>query len=215
MVTYNTGGMLAHPSGTWNVGGFWGAGNVAPLIGSLAGRPAAICGNAAGVFDELAACRARHGLDLAIFAVNDVGMYLDRLDHWVSLHVENLAAWKAVRWLHHHAAEYTEYHGPRVLPPVTWGWEELTPCYALSGYFALQIAWVMGASPLILCGCPGSPTRRFFEATPRADFGYGGGVSGGDEGVRIQIEREMDRLPEFKASVRSLSGWTREFFGTA
>jgi hypothetical protein len=87
----------------------------------------------------------------------------------------------------------------------------------LSGYLAMQIAWVMGADRIVLCGCPGTQTKRFFEASlgrehANTNFGYGGGSGSGDEGVRQQVEREMRRLPDFKAAVRSLSGWTKTYF---
>jgi len=84
---------------------------------------------------------------------------------------------------------------------------------ALSGYFAMQIAYVMGASPIVLCGCPGDRAARFFEARPRTDFSYGAGRNGNDNSVRTQVEHEMKRLPEFKARVRSMGGWTGKFFG--
>lgn len=199
---------------TWQAGGYSGCGNVAPLIGTLAGRPAAVCGNAAGVFDEVQVCRDRFGLDLVILGVNDVGMYLDRMDHWVSLHGDKLDPWKTVRWAHGKGGDDVQIHSCAAYPSVQWEWNLLTPIFALSGYFALQIAWVMGCTPIILCGCPGSAARRFFEAAPRRDFSYGGGANGSDKGTRQQLVAEMARLPELKAAVRSMSGWTREFFGS-
>lgn len=226
MTEWNTPGMGTYGS-TWQHAGYSGAGNVAGLLDSLRGRPAIVCGNAAGVFEELE--EAKRLLFLAraltnngaiggtsepvIVAANDVGMYLDVLDHWVTLHTDNLAAWKAVRWLHHRGAESTQYHAPDEKPPVNWVWSGLNPHFALSGYYATQIMWLMGCRPIVLCGCPGTPARRFFEAQPRADFGYGGGQATSDQNIRRQVEQEMKRLPEFKRAVRSMSGWTREFFG--
>jgi hypothetical protein len=96
---------------------------------------------------------------------------------------------------------------------VDYVWDRLSPQMALSGYFAMQMAWIMGAERIVLCGCPGEQTRRFFESTPREDFGYGGHDSHGDQGIRQQVEIEMKRLPEFKQAVRSMSGWTQSFFG--
>jgi hypothetical protein len=98
------------------------------------------------------------------------------------------------------------------MPNYYW-WEGLTPLYALSGYFAMQLAWVMGAGRIILCGCPGNQKRRFFEVAARKDFGYGTGPAAADNGIREQLEREMHRLPDFRVAVRSMSGWTQEFFG--
>ncbi len=196
----------------WEARGYHGSGNVAELIGSIEGRNAIICGNGAGVFDQLEDARAV--LDQpVIFAVNDVGQYVPNLDHWCSLHTDNLGPWKSVRWLNCKSMERTVYHGVDARPHVDYVWDQLSPCFALSGYFAMQLAWIMGATRIVLCGCPGTATRRFFEAKARADFGYGQGTAGSDEGVRLQIVNEMARVPGFRDAVRSLSGWTKDFFG--
>lgn len=197
---------------TWEAGGYAGAGSVGELIGSLAGRPAVVCGNATGVFGEMETAVATYP-GAVIFGVNDVGMYLPRMEHWVSLHTDHLGAWKAVRWLHAHQQEKTEYHGVDPRPFIDHDWSSLRPLFALSGYFAMQIAYLMGAERIILCGCPGVALPRFFESGPRKDFGYGSGPHSSDGSVREQVVQEMTRLPDFKARVRSMSGWTREFFG--
>ena len=196
----------------WQAGGYSGQGPVEGLLGSLKGRAALVAGNAAGVFEEVEQVRATLEMPV-IFAANDVGIYLDRLDHWVTLHDKNMAAWKAVRWLHHRGPEDVQIHGIHQALDIQHVWELLGPLFALSGYFGMQLAWLMGCHPIVLCGCPGWPVRRFFEASPRRDFGYGAGQAGSDKGVRTQIEQEMARLPEFKAAVRSMSGWTHWFFG--
>lgn len=197
----------------WQHAGYAGSGNVVGLLDTLLGRPAVVAGGAEGVFVEV-----EQALDIlgnpAVFAANDVGMYLPKLDHWVSLHCDNLVAWKNVRWLHPSEKEDVKYHSVDRRVFVDYVWQGLTPLFALSGYFAMQIAWLMGCRPIVLCGCPGEPKRRFFEARLRADgFGYGGGTRGSDDGVREQLVKEMKRLPQFKAAVRSMSGWTRDFFG--
>lgn len=197
----------------WESKGYCGRGSGGALINTLQGRPAIIAGNATGVFEQVHVAE-RERPDAVIFGVNDVGMYLPRMDHWVSLHADNLAPWRAVRWLHPGAKEDVRYHSIDPKPYVDVAWEGLTPLFCLSGYFAMQVAWMMGCAPIILCGCPGSPTPRFFERAPRADFGYGSGVQGSDTSVREQVEKEMRRVPEFKAAVRSMSGgWSSEYFG--
>jgi len=202
---------------TWEARGYCGQGSVKELIGSLAGRSAIVAGGAAGVFDEVRAAEAVLS-DPVIFAANEVGMFLPKLDHWFSQHPDNLWAWKTVRWLHPREREYTKYHSDCPRASLDYYWKQLTPMFALSGYTAMQIAWIMGAERIVLCGCPGSRARRFFEATPRERegdvFGYGVGATDADRNIQEQVEREMARLPEFKAAVRSMSGWTREFFGS-
>lgn len=204
---------------SWEARGYHGSGNVQPLLGSLAGRAVIVCGNASGVFAQLALARQLVA-DPVIMAVNDVGQYVCNgandppLDHWVSLHTDAFAAWKTVRWLHCKNGGQTVYHGVDPKPFTDYAWSQLTPCFALSGYFAMQLAWIMGAAQIVLCGCPGEAQPRFFEAEARADFAYGGGPAGREDGIAKQVIKEMSRLPEFKQAVRSLSGgFTERYFG--
>lgn len=197
---------------TWEARGYCGAGSVGSLINSLQGRSAIIAGGAEGVFGEVADAMAILK-DPVIFATNEVGMFLPHVDHWVSLHADKLGPWQAVRWQRESGRELTQLHSATSRPFIDHTWEGLTPLMCLSGYFAMQIAWIMGASPIVLCGCPGRQRRRFFDLEIRTDFGYGGSQVGGDAGVRAQLEQEMERLPEFKASIRSMWGQTRAYFG--
>ena len=196
---------------TWQVRGYAGQGNVHPLLGTLTGRVVAVCGNAWTVFEDLEAVRAKYS-DLVVFGVNDVGMYLDQLDHWATLHYANLLAWKSVRWLSGRGAWDTTVHSVQEAAGVHYVWANITPMFALSGYFAAQIAYVMGADKIFLCGCPGSAARRFFEATPKPE-GYGGDVAVSDINLRKQFIDEMERVPDFAERMRSVSGWTRSYLG--
>jgi len=208
--------MAERSDANWRWGGYCGLGNVGPLIGALRTKTAIICGNAKGVFEELQALRDIYDYgDISVFAVNDVGMYLPRVDHWVSLHWANIYAWREVRWLLNRGVEDIRYHSVKQDDEkiIDYLWEELTPVFALSGYFAMQIAYIMGADKIILCGCPGEPAPRFFEAQPRSDFGYGMGLGSADTGIFSQLVGEMTRVPDFKSKVRSMSGWTKSYFG--
>jgi hypothetical protein len=198
---------------TWTARGYAGQGQVEPLIDSLHGRTALVCGNGAGVFDQVEmACSCLD--DPVIFAVNDAGMYLPRVDHWVSLHVDKLLAWRQVRWQEARPGETLKCHSDTSRPWLDYHWQQLTPQFCLSGYYAMQLAWVMGCNQIVLCGCPGQSGPRWFEQYARTDFGYGSDPRGSDEGVRTQIVKEMARLPAFKAAVRSVSGgFTQSFFG--
>ena len=210
MTNRHAGSMGSYGS-TWESRGYCGSGPVGDLLESLRGRPAVIAGSAEGVFDELRVVLRLYE-DPVIFAVNDIGMFLPKVDHWVSLHSDKLGMWKQVRWMQTHAREKTLYHSVDERHYIDVVWTGLTPLFALSGYFAMQLAWLMGASSIVLCGCPGTQRRRFFDLNVR-EFGYGANATGVDEGVRSQIEREMTRLPQFKEAVRSMSGWTKLYFG--
>jgi hypothetical protein len=213
MTVRNAATMREHGA-AWQSAGYSGSGNVVDLLGTLQGKVAIVCGNAAGVFEEYEYMVSRLSPDkVVVFGVNDVGMYLPRLDHWVSLHSDNISVWKAVRWMNSKDQESAKYHSVDAKKDVNYVWDRLTPVFALSGYFAMQIAYLMQAEKIVLCGCPGSTAKRFFEFAARTDFGYGNGNGTGDAGVRQQLIEEMNRLPEFKKRVRSLSGWTKHYFG--
>jgi hypothetical protein len=74
---------------------------------------------------------------------------------------------------------------------------------ALSGLFAAQIAWLMGCSPIVLCGCPTDSTPCFWQP---ADT-----VNGGYPKVQSQFKAEVDRNLEFKNALISMSGWSKAY----
>jgi len=192
--------------------GYEVAGPAKEIIGSLAGRLALVVGNAEGGYKQAEFVR-RH-FDPVIFAVNDVGMYLPVVHHWVSLHYDKLVHWAAVRRLDGSLWQDFKTHcGYFQIAKADYVWA-IEPChFSLSGYFAMQLAYLMGADRIVLAGCPGSRVRRFFEPEPRADYGYGGGDSNADYRDREQLYNEMRRVPGMKEKIRSCYGWTREYFG--
>lgn len=210
MGNYNAPSMGTYGS-LWQAHGYAGRGNTAELIDTLKGRVVVVCGNAEGVFQEYELVKRKYD-DIVVFGVNDAGMYIPNLVHWVSLHWDKLDAWRNVRRMENPDEKIT-MHSIQEHPNVNYTWAGLTPYFALSGYFAMQIAYIMGADLIVLCGCPGLGVRRFFEATSRLDMQYGGGIGQSDRNVQQQVVSEMNRLPEFKQKVRSMNGWTRNYFG--
>lgn len=187
---------------SWECRSYFGSGNVQPLLDSLAGRRAVVCGNAKGVFEDVDKILLKEDV---VFAANDVGMYLPRLDHWCTLHYMKLPHWTAIRndafsrqignvdyKTHSHGSDLAHFD-----------WFGLTPIMPLSGLFAAQVAYLMGCDPIILVGCPNDQTPRFFETTPVEAY------------VTVQktIKSEMAFKPDFKKAIRSVSGWTKEYFG--
>lgn len=189
---------------TWESRGYFGSGNVEPLLDSLRGRTALVVGGAQGVFEDYKKTVTR---DMVVFAANDVGMYLPHVDHLVSLHASKLIHWAAIR-----KDQYCAYPGNHDFKTHSHGsanadfdWFGLTPVMSLSGLFAAQLAYLMGCERIILCGCPQDETPRFFEVRAASGDAY---VRGQE-----QIKQEMGYKPDFKKAVRSMSGWTKEFFG--
>lgn len=193
---------------SWAHKGYSGGGNVAGLLDSLRGHAAVVAGSGLGVFDEVRQAQRALG-DYVVFAANDVAVLLSHVDHMVSLHSPKLDHWSALRF-----DETSKGYGNRNFQIHDGGlygwrpwfqWKGLTPTLSLSGYFAMQIAYLMGCEPIVLCGCPGDMTPCFWQQE-----------QGSDVYARIsqtQIIEEMGYKPEFRKVVRSMSGWTKEFFG--
>lgn len=183
--------------------------SVGDLVGSLAGRGAVIVGNAQGALDEYDKALRILG-DPAVFAVNDAGIYLGAFDGWISLHGDKFKEWKERR-----AGALSAKTHSIFSPGADYDWTGLEPAhFSLSGLFAMQIAWILGAERIVLCGCPGDPKPRIDGSrndTP--GFGYGSGTTGSDGAIRRELGREMIRLPQFKNAVRSMSGATNTYFG--
>lgn len=191
---------------SWNAKGFQGTG-CGDLIDSLEG-PAIIMGSAKGVFEETRAARSALGR-CYLAAVNDAIVYASNLDFAVSLHTLRLDHWTGLRRdptsTGYGNTDFQVHDGGLFAEREWHQWVELTPTMAHSGMFAMQICFLMGCSPIILCGCPEDSTPRFWESEPRPEAYY--------KPVQRQIEAEMNRLPEFKNAVKSYSGWTKSFFG--
>lgn len=189
---------------------------VSELCGSLTGWVALVCGNGEGVLEEVEVALRVIDEWPVFFGVNDVGAKLPTVQHWVSLHAENFARWELERQT---AGLEMNYKTHTLYSPnhADYKWDGLAPNhFPLSGLLAMQLAWVMGAERIILCGCPGDDRARFNGThNDSPGFAYGAGNTNSDRSVRELLHSEMARVPLFKAAVRSMSGNTRNFFGGA
>lgn len=166
----------------------------------------ALClGGADGVEKEWKAALALGSLDYVV-ACNDVGaIWPGRLDVWVTLHPEKMAGWREQRRANGHPdAKRYLVHGDYVPD-----WAELVEFRfpgqgdsGSSGLFTAKAALIdLGADRAVLAGIPLVRSSHFFDA---AQWEAAGGY------------REVwERLrPEYRARIRSMSGWTAHFFGT-
>ena len=185
--------------------GYKGSEPVECLINTLAGRTAIILGNGKDVLSECESALKLIGAvepGPVIFAVNDMGRFLPVLDQWVCLDTK----------FFEHGAKVPTHTACG--PGANYDWRIEPEHFHLSGYFAMQVAMLMGCDRIILCGCPGNGNQRFdgtFNDTPH--FAYGSGSTASDTFIRNQLESQMKSLPDFKKRVRSLSGWSQSFFG--
>src|SRR5687767_1368978 len=141
MATRNAASMGTYGA-TWEERGYAGQGNVHELLGSLRSRSVIVAGNGHTVFQDIAKAEDLLDDDPVYFAVNDVGIYLPKLHHWVSLHADNLRTWRDCRWLQSRAGEDVKLHAIEEKAFIHYSWQSLTPLFALSGYFAMQIAYI-------------------------------------------------------------------------
>jgi hypothetical protein len=208
-VIYSASFPLEAMASAWQSRGYYGSGserfNCMSLLDSLTGKTAIVVGSGGTteeIFEHYYTALDKNPGAL-VFAVNDIGVYLPTVHHLVSLHQDNLQAWAQLRKQKHDRKGFHTHS----LYDADYNWEGIVPVMPISGYFAMQCAYVMGAAKIVLVGCPGDNTRRFFDRKARDDFHYQ------EQGVLAQLQAEMKRLPEFKAAVRSMSGFTKEFFG--
>lgn len=189
------------------------------LLGSLTGWHALIVGNAEGCVKQAEAVRQGYALSfgappLMVFAVNDAATIMPRIDFMVSLHADKMPEWTKKRFEHFKRhTEFKTHTSFTALAQADFIWRIEPATFSLSGLFAAQIAYLMGCERIILCGCPGDGTKRWMDDAPRTDYQYGSGESAGDKRDRLQLVNEMNRVPEMKKRIRSMSGFTKEFFG--
>lgn len=157
-----------------------------------------VLGGAVGVWTEHDEARIL-APSSKIIAVNDAGALAPHLDAWATLHPENFHKWQDKRKDRCGNDDYQAFsidnQGPWAKAKDRWE--------GSSGLFAAQIALErLGASGVILCGCPLTKTgRHFFDKNNEWDD------------AEIYRKGFKAAFPVIKASVRSMSGWTRELLG--
>jgi len=162
-------------------------------------KRALILGGAECVLADLTKHCAQYGsLPWLVIAANKIGMfYPGHLDHWVTMHPEQLAPWKKHRRRRGGNDDYVTWAGrrPDLVDRVT------THSGGSTGLFAAKVALVdLGCERVVLCGVPMDDTPHFIR----------GAVGDHYEQYRCQWEAYIQELA---ACVRSWSGWTRELLG--
>lgn len=160
-------------------------------------KPLLLLGFAAGLFDDLAALGP---IDADVMAVNGAGLVVGALDHWVSLHPDQLAAFARRRAAAGLVGGFTTWSpdpGPGI-DRVTTDVER----FGTSSLYAVRIALHrLGYQRVILAGVP------FEDGQP-----YVGGAAIPRPLIGHRTAWRQAR-PEMADRVRSLSGWTRSLLG--
>lgn len=156
-------------------------------------------GGAACVWEDLAALRAMVEPETVI-AVNYAGVeHEGRIDHWATLHPENLEHWRKrregnadfVTWSHRdgHLVDRTTDH-----------WK------GSSGLYGARVALALGYTRVVLCGVPLDERPHFHDSDRWAKGSWR------DAGLH---RKELDAsLQRYRGPVRSMSGYTAQVLGT-
>lgn len=175
---------------------------------------ALVIAGAAAALDEYRAClQVLPGVRAATFVVNDmIAEFPDRVDHAVTLHPTKLARWLKQRedsglspvgrtWAHQ-STESSKKLFPAVSDELAGYWRCLSGYLSgSSGFFALQIALVLGFRKIVLCGVPMTKEAGHFKRQREWDEALGFRAAW------------RPRINELRPFVRSMSGWTLEQFG--
>jgi len=193
----------------WSKKGYSGESTgVEELIDSALGIPAIVAGSGRGVFEEVGQAQSDLGRFI-VFACNDVSVFVPRLDHMVSLHTPKLAMWAYLRrdpTSKGYGNKDFRVHDAGLYGVELWHqWKGLKPLMALSGLFAAQIAYLLGCDPIVLCGVPCDNTPTFWQLDGFDNPHYA-------KHSRMLLD-ECDRVPEFRRSLRSMSGLSQMWLG--
>lgn len=162
---------------------------------------ALVIGSADCVWDDLD--RVPTGWPDLVLAVNMAGAtYPGIIDHWCSLHPEKFPGWISTRRALGHPGGYTRWAGKRVKGvdhgPVD---RVIEHDGGTSAGLAIKVALHLGATQVVLAGCPQTNTPHFHD--PRR---WAHSDACWPEWVRLHADGKLDR-------VRSLSGRTRDLLG--
>lgn len=167
-------------------------------------RVALVLGGAMRVWRDLAALENLLGAPWPgpVVAANDAGtVWHRRLDHWVTLHPENMKRWKETRAALGLRPAGRHWAHREHLYVDTWSRQRAPFVGGSSGLFAVWVATAeLGFDGAVLCGVPMDGGRNEFTGKPWVDFNR----------YRAGWERNAATL---RPLVRSMSGWTREQFG--
>lgn len=175
-------------------------------------RYALAVGSAACVYDDVARVTALLGKPAAIYACNDIGCELERLDFWCTLHPEHMKRWREMRAERGYPADYETIAPPKTEMAQHGVWLDQFDRHVSyvfpgmnssgsSGLYVIKVALDDGHRRVVAAGIPmtsaGKHFKRLGEWEARENFVVGW----------------KHALPHIKDTVRSMSGWTKELLG--
>lgn len=136
-----------------------------------------------------------------IIGINDIAIHVPEVDHWVSMHPDKFPMWMDMRakntdrvptfWTSRHKKKPLVFNYPI---------EEVNSRGGGSGLLATRVAMFLGSQQIVLAGVPLKVEEaHFFNDKPWTEC--------------MWYRRGFEKCPAILPYVRSMSGWTREFFG--
>lgn len=158
-----------------------------------------ILGGASCIWEDIEASQEIFIPD-EIIAINDIGIYVETIDHWVTMHPLKMSIWlkqrndngfaKPIMWTANH--KFEEIKGLKGFKGVNSS--------AGGGVLAVQLARFRGATKVVLAGVPMTREHCHFNKVH----------SWMEADLYKQFWRGQKRYPYI---VKSMSGWTKELYG--
>lgn len=158
-----------------------------------------VLGGADGVWEEFERASTLFTPD-EIVAVNNAGRdYSGFVHHWCTLHPELFSLWEKQRSAKGYPLALNRWTGnaPGYWPDIKRGRVHS----GSSGRLGVDIAQLIGATHIVLCGIPLSPEAEHYDKP------------GSWEAGKTYREQWLNEHPIFKPVTRSMSGWTRDLLG--
>ncbi len=167
-------------------------------------KRAIVIGGAACVWDDLDAARKLFEPDIVV-AINVIGIEIEGIDHWVSLHPAKLPRWLAARrqkgyadpvmWSHVEQRKWKDPIERRVLDKMR----------GTSSLFGVWVAQKEGCDRVVGCGMPMTMEPEFYDGMEGHKWPPG----------QVEIYRKawQDEAVELRKFFRSMGGWTAELLG--
>jgi hypothetical protein len=170
-------------------------------IPDIAGTYSGVCvivGSGGGMWEDYAKIKDE-GFD--IMGVNVGGQFIPSLTHLFSWHCQQISAISKFRKAEFHGKEFLT-HSVRAYDGIDYVWY-LSGGASMSGISAIDLCWLLGYRKIILCG------------VPMDDSGYFYGRAKNPEVCDKYRQEEVLRLKQkFGDNVKSLSGYTKEIYGS-
>lgn len=169
-------------------------------------RTALVVGGAECVWEDLDKVSGLFKPDL-IIAVNDIGLWLTHIDHWVSYHHSQLFRWAQQRLdsgLPPPSSYWTNPANFKTSPYPDGFFKTIKTEGGSSGWMATAVALQKEKCKVVLAGVPMVPAMRHFNDKQKGKPWVDG---------KNYLSHWKTHSVKYAQAIRSMSGFTKELFG--